>query len=533
MAMHELEEELYISHSTLLNDLKGVQDSLSPFHLELSKENNRLKITGLEIDKRRCLAENSLYLDHVRGHEDSDQYIDMQRISYIKNVLLEIFMANQYYISDTDFNNAILTLNIMIHRVQKRFFIKREELAITDDIDKEILISRKIFEKMRLRFLCNIPAEEIAFFALYLKGQEICKNHDIISQEMDQFIGEVFVKIKHNYGIDFTNNISLRISIALHCIPLLIRIKYHMQIQSPGLSDIKQSFPLGYEIASYFVFLLRDQYGETEKIAEDEIALIAAHFYGTLLELRQKKQKIRVLILSSLKMSMTVLLRSILMKWFSREISDLEFIHAGEVTEQILDSYDVYLTTEKNDFYENGLAMYINLFPTENDRKNIKLLLDGFSDLEDVVQIFQEKLFLSLQFGTKQAILKELSGKAEEEYGLSRLHEAVLEREKIGSTFFSQGIAIPHPIRAIASDTFVAVCVVQKPVVWDEEGNLVQVIMMVHIGNNNPRSFQLWDYFSRIFEEKRWVENVVALPNFENFTVRLKELLTSKFAKSE
>lgn len=534
MPMYELEDELFISRATLLNDLKSVQSQLEPFRLQISKENNRLRIVGSEIDKRHCLAENTLYLAHLQGiGTDGNNYINMQRISYLKNVLIDTFMENQYYISDTDFNNAVLTLNIILHRVQKSFFIKQEEIFVAESIDKELTISEKIFDKIKNRFLCNIPAQEIRFFAIYLKGQEIFKNHAIISQDMDQFILDSFMKIKHSYGIDFTNNISLRIAVALHCIPLVIRVKYNMQIHNDTLAEVKRSFPLGYEIAQYFTFLMREKYIGDAKINEDEIALLAAHFYGTLLEIRRNIKKTKVLIISALKSSMTVLLRSVLMKWFSYEISELEFIHSNEMTEDLLEHYDIFLTTDKNDFYDNGLAMFINSFPTENDRKNIKLLLDGFSNLDDVIQIFRKDLFFSIENGSRKEILELLTKRAQEEYGLSGLHEAVIERENIGSTFFSRGIAIPHPIHAISPDTFIAACVSVEPVLWDEDGHSVQIIMMIHIGKNNPRSFQIWDYFSRIFEDKNLVREVVDEPNFENFTAKIRNLLSEKFAKAE
>ena len=40
--------------------------------------------------------------------------------------------------------------------------------------------------------------------------------------------------------------------------------------------------------------------------------------------------------------------------------------------------------------------MYIAPFPTENDRRNIKLLLDGFADLKDILYVFhRDLLFVS------------------------------------------------------------------------------------------------------------------------------------------
>ena len=81
----------------------------------------------------------------------------MQRISYLKDILIDCFMKSCYYIFDMDFNNAVLTLNITIHRMQKSFFIKGGELTVNGNIDKEFVISKKIFEKISARFFCEIP----------------------------------------------------------------------------------------------------------------------------------------------------------------------------------------------------------------------------------------------------------------------------------------------------------------------------------------------------------------------------------------
>ena len=62
---------------------------------------------------------------------------------------------------------------------------------------------------------------------------------------------------------------------------------------------------------------------------------------------------------------------------------------------------------------------------------------------------------------------------------------------------------------AVSSDTFVSVCVSKQPIVWDEEDNQVNLIMLMHIGKNNTQAFQLWDYISKIFADKTLVEKLV------------------------
>ena len=44
-------------------------------------------------------------------------------------------------------------------------------------------------------------------------------------------------------------------------------------------------------------------------------------------------------------------------------------------------------------------------------------------------------------------------------FEIEDLHSQVQQREEIGSTYFSKQIAVPHPMYAVSSDTFISVCV--------------------------------------------------------------------------
>lgn len=86
---------------------------------------------------------------------------------------------------------------------------------------------------------------------------------------------------------------------------------------------------------------------------------------------------------------------------------------------------------------------------------------------------------------------------------------------------------------AVSSDTFVGIYVSEKPVLWDEEGNEVNLIMLMHIGKNNPQAFQLWNYFSKIFADKSLVEKLIEKPDYENFIQLMKEALETGINNSD
>jgi len=525
VSINAVADEFFISASTLHNDLKKMQEMLEEFELDLLKNDNRILIFGSEINKRKYIVEKNVFLTHTPGGFGID-YVDEKQIPILKNLLTEVLIQYKYSVADAEVQNAILLLNIMVKRLLKGFYISPSELNITDSLDVEEEIAREIFERLKKRYFINVTDYEINYFALYLKGKSNCQSTAMVTLDMDNFIRNAFQEIKTRFGIDFTDNINLRIALALHCVPLSIRLKYNMQLKSNMLDYIKQTYPLGYDIGIYFSLLLEERYGR--KMSEAEISLIAVHFYSSLLEENNKTGTKRVLVISSLKNSMTLLLRQTLLKWFSGNISRLEFMDEVEVTEDTLDHFDIFLTTEKGKMYENGVAMFINAFPDNHDYMNIKLIMDGFKNVESILQIFSKDLFFVNNGGTKEEILRNLCEQANEKFELESLYEEVIKREERGSTYFAEGIAVPHPMYAVSSDTFSAVSVVTSPLEWDGKQNQVHLVVMICIGKNNPQAFQLWDYIARIFADKSFASRMVERPDYENFVAIVRESLKDK-----
>ena len=416
ISMIDIEDQFFISRSTLLNDLKKVEEILEEFQLELLKSSNKIMIEGYEVNKRRCLAKQDLYLAHIRN-EYGMLYIDERHIAKIKNILTEVFVDYKYHIMDTDFNNMILYLNIMICRMEEGFYIQPDELKITEQLGREYEIANAVFERIGSRFFIRVPEEEKQIFSLYLKGQGNNQDSNTISAEIDEFISRAFIQIRENFEVDFSNNINLKITLALHCMSLRIRLKYDMQVKNDMLEYIRETFPLGYDIASYFAFLFGKEYGK--KVSKDEVGLIAIHFYSSLQEMNNMEGKRKILIISSMKQSMSLLTKQTLFRWFSDSVSAVDFVSPADVSEEMLEAYDIFLTTEKEEFYEKGLAMYIEPFPSKFDYLNIKLNLDGFHDIEDVVAIFLPELFLSIKKGKKEDVLDRLCQLAEENFDVA------------------------------------------------------------------------------------------------------------------
>ena len=116
---------------------------------------------------------------------------------------------------------------------------------------------------------------EIDYLAINIYGKKEFDDEDYITSQINDMIFGALENLNTIYNMDFTNELDLRISLGLHLTPLLIRVKNNMQFDNLSLLNIKQIYPLAYNIATDFISYI---FPGNNHITEDEISYIAVHF---------------------------------------------------------------------------------------------------------------------------------------------------------------------------------------------------------------------------------------------------------------
>lgn len=516
-------DQLFIASSTLNMDLKEADKLLSNYQLSVErKRNSGIFISGNEYDKRKCL----LKLGHLDIHQgQSNMETEESFRQEIEMVLVSVLLKHHFHISETLFQNLIVHIEMAIKRMKSGFYIGSDEFGGITDFDSEMEVSTEIFQRLAERSYFKVSQEEILNLAIYIKGKSDYENDDYISEEVNTFILHALKEINEKFDIDFRQEIDLRISLALHLMPLLTRIEYNIQNENKLLDQIKQSFPLGFDIAAYMCMLLQNTIDK--KIEEGEIAYLAIYFNQYLAKYNDISGKKRILIITSLKRSESILLRQRFATWFSNEITILTLVNTHEVGFLDIEDYDVIFTTEQTELTDKMGAILISFFPSEQEYSKIKLAIDGFNDKFEIVNLFDEALFRYGHFTNKKEVLDKICSISVSKVGdkVFQLREAVELREEIGSSYFGNGIALPHPINPILAETFVSVILLKNELDWDSDGNKVHLVMLVAIEKNNAKVFQLWNYLAKIIQEKGFVDRVIKNPTFVNFRENLSQLL--------
>ena len=529
VSYYDVENTVFVSRNTLLNDLHTLDSVLEKYRLEVLRSSNKILIDGNEVNKRLCISEENLLMANVSAVSSVPNGRETdQAMRKIQDILVEAFVAFHHNVSEVELNNMIILLHVAIHRMRNGFFISSEDIETAQDLNPEREVADAVFQRVKTRFSVRVPDTEIDYLALYLKSRGNGTVTSVISQEVDDLVLDGLREVRSAFGIDLTNDVNLRIALSLHCAQLIVRIQYDMQMKSHIVDYIRKTFPQGFDIATYFASFLQKKF--QKKVRDEEIAFIAIHMYKGLSDAHSASGTRKILVISSLRRSENILIRQTLNRWFSDQIAELFFLPPSLMDKSYLDKYDVFLTTEKGRFYDMGLAFYVSPFPSQHDYLNLKLAMDGFSSIDDILQIFHRDLFEVFHKETNHdEVVRTLCVKSSKFYGLEGLQDAVMERENMRSTFFGNSIAAPHPMFAVSSDTFISVCVSPRSVDWDPDGNKVNLILLVCIGKNNPKAFQIWNYLSYLFADRSFAAQLLADPSYEHFLRLLKDAIAKGF----
>lgn len=520
----DLADEMYISRSQISNDIKLAKNMLSSYHLTLiSKPYYGIKIIGKENDIRNYIIQEKLKIKNLVCDEITHSFSSHEHIDDINNIVIKILTHSHYIISDIALQNLILHIVTAVNRIKSGHLIHMDSLNISPVYAHVIEISKNILEKCADIYNFEFNDDEIFFLALNLYGKIEFDKQEFITDEINNLVFLGLYKIKEIFGLDFTSNLNLRISLGLHILPLLTRINTNMQLRNIMTFNIKQKYTLAYDLASTFTNTIIPS---DKKILDDEIAYVALHFVNYIDENSPQKKK-RMLIISSLRRSETILLQNNILRNFP-SIKEVKIISKNSLSTTNVNNYNVICTTENDIFINNNKIQKISYFLNDTDIKKIELLLDGFNGPKDILDCFSEDLFYYGDAPSKNAVIKWLYEMAYKQ-GLAdeKLYHSIMNHENVTSTYFGNYLAIPHPEIFLSETSFISVAILPKPILWDDE--YVDIVFLVSIQKNNPNAFKLWSYLSFLISNNTTLEEIKKEPTFQNLSKVISKIYEDLF----
>lgn len=525
--IEEICERIFVSRSTLSHDLKEVREKLKYFHLELeTKPAYGLKIIGDEFHKRSCISE---YFYHVNEGDDLflSQTKSTKQQEEITHILYDTMLNQQFKLTDIGFQNLVIHIMIALLRLKEDSKPTPYQYDLNIKESREYEIAHILCEKLENHFHIHFPEIEVYYIALHLSGKKAAQYSSqtlFMNHEYEDILEKVLKEIKEKYDMDFTLDLDLQTSLALHLQPLMNRLKYGMVIQNPLLSQIKTENSLAFEI-SVLAAQIIEQYSKYS-ISENEIGYIALHFALAIERYQKQGPKKNIIIICASGMGSSQILLYKVKQKFKDNINSIYVTELYELSKVDQSAYDFILTTVPIPFDTDIPTIHVQYFLNDQDIITLsEAFLDQSEDMSFIDDFFHQELFFTdLEGKTKESVIHEMCQRVSLVKSVpDNFEEEILKRENYSVTEFGNTIAMPHPMQPITNETFVAVGVLKKSMKWHQQN--VKYIFLLSIKKDSKETLGLLhETLSSLVFDKKALQEFEKNPSLQQLKAVLKKI---------
>ena len=488
--LEKLSESLYISKRTLTEDLKEVEQFLKKFNIRvIRKPNYGIRLEGKEFDTRLCIASFSGKRFH-KGNESMDE---------IAAIVSAVLKENDFMITGVAYQNLVVHLYIAISRIMECHYVPMPEGLLENPRERyEYQIAQVVARQLEERFHISFPENEVAYIAIHLAGKKMfiekenVEENVIITQEISDLVTAMLERVYDLFKFDFRSDLELRMILSQHLVPLSVRIRFDMDMKNPMLRDIKEKFCLSYTMACNAVTVLNEHFKVS--LSEDEVAYFAFAFALALERRKTEIKKKNVILVCSSGRGSAQLLQYKYKNSFKDYIDEIIACDVGSLYKMDFSRYDYIFTTVPITLSVPLPILVVEYFLGDEDIENVKKVLCD-QKTSSVLNYYEHDLFLPhLKFKTKIEVLRFMCQFVIEKKNLPQeFYESVLQRERMAKTAFGNQVAMPHAYKAMSSETFVCVGILDEPVEWGDQK--IRAIFLVCIADKDHTSVELQHFY--------------------------------------
>lgn len=530
--IEELEEKLFVSRSTLTNDLKEVRERLEYYRLDIEiKPNYGIKVVGEEFNKRACISKYYFYTDSYE-----DVVLNMGKKDHkeiIKKLLYDTINENNFTLTDIGFENLVIHIMIVLMRIGKLSEDEGVESIYKNlEYEKEFKIACSLVNKLEKQFEVKFPKKEIYYITIHLLGKKSMQygNKDtlLIGKETQDLLNYIFKQIKENFQLDFSQDFELFRFLALHFQPMMNRLKYGLYIENPLIDKIRDENQLAFEISLYIGSIIKEV--KKYDVNINEIGYISLHFALALERYNEKiKSKNIIVVCASGAGSSQILLYKLKQK-FKNYINEAKVVRVYELLNIDQSKYDYIISTVPITFKTQIPIINVQYFLDEEDVELVKnIFIQTENDYSFINKYFKDELFFKDLIGnTKEEVLKNMCDAVHKVMKIpSNFYQLVIEREEMAPTEFGNNIALPHPIKPITNTTFVAIAMLRKPIKWNKQQ--VKFVFLISTKKDSKESLSLFnESISALVFNKKAMLKLEKEPTLNKLKEIIKEMATQE-----
>lgn len=296
---YDLASKLYVSETTILQDLTKVKNKVASFGMKLERHGDNFELIGDERRKRSLLS--ALIYEETSGTFMNQEVIQKNfediDVSLLRKIILESFNQRNIYLNTFDLNNILLHFVIVIERLKHGHVISKTNFEKDSNINNKNVLAYKIVQSVENALSIKFELPDFKELELIVEASVIDKSsnlHNKIKPETANMVTDLISYVWSNYHINLDND-NFKDRFALHLDRLIARARQEKIQHNPIATNIKNSSPTIYECAVIIADRISQKLNIT--IDDNEIGYIAMHIGNAMAEQISDKQKLAAVIL--------------------------------------------------------------------------------------------------------------------------------------------------------------------------------------------------------------------------------------------
>lgn len=505
LKLEELAEEWFVSRATLQSDMAEVREWLTRYNLTIeTRPRYGMKLFGSEMSIRACLTDLlwQLWLEDSSNPLLVEEALNAGIQEQLAGPLQHCFSQSRVRLTDEGEQFICLYCAVAVRRISEGYPLSDFS---ADDVDEPVRdAARAIAGILQQQAGKPLSAAEEHWLRVHIAARQILESAPsaINADDGEALVNYILRYINSHYNYNLLTDNQLHADLLTHIKTMITRVRYQINIPNPLLGNIKQHYPLAWDMTLAAV----SSWGKYTPytISENEIGFLVLHV-GVGLERHYNigyERHPRVLLVcdtgnSTVRMIQAMLLRKYPQLEVTRIIALRDYEQLSEVDE------DFVITTARLD-EKNKPTVLMSPFPTEYQLEQIgKLVLVDRTRPWMLEKFFDASHFMIVdQPISREALFEKLSRQLESEgYVGHDFLDSVTEREEIVSTMLGDGIALPHSLGLLARKTVVYTVLAPQGIPWGEE--TAQVIFLLAISKSEyEEAMGIYELFVTLLRER-------------------------------
>ncbi|HDX8712383.1 TPA: BglG family transcription antiterminator [Klebsiella michiganensis] len=517
--LEDLADTWFVSRATLQGDMVDVRERFQRYQLTLeTRPRHGMKLFGSEVSIRACLTDLLWELSQPGPLNPliSEEAFDASVPTLLAGVLQETLTRHHVRLTDAGERFICLYGAVAVRRVSEGYPLA--DFSAEDVAQNVRDAARELANTMQqLAGKLLAPAEE-EWLCVHLAARQVQDvDPGTISADDDEALVNYILRyINQQYNYNLLDDAQLRADLLTHIKTMITRVRYQIMIPNPLLENIKQHYPMAWDMTLAAV----SSWGKYTPyaISENEIGFLVLHI-GVGLERHYNigyQRQPQVLLVCDTSNAMVRMIEAILQRKYPQleiaaTLSQREYEQRGEIAE------DFVISTVRISEKEKPVVT-IAPFPTDYQLDQIgKLVLVDRTRPWMLNKYFDEAHFQVIDTPMdQQALFATLCQQLQQEgFVGAEFHGSVVEREAIVSTMLGDGIALPHALGLLAKKTVVYTVIAPHGIAWGDE--TAHIIFLLAISKSEyEEAMAIYDIFVTFLRE-RAMTRLAATRSFAEF----------------